>query len=227
MSSARDNNESSRTTFDTNQITSAMNRADAALASATQFMQTRNKTEPKSQATSPLNPVPASLPDGTAGKPPPINTAHQGGPSAAPVTTPGSRNLDLKHNDNSFHVIASLLVDRFENQLKVGAPSIQITRTDREQLDRMVPERMRSNLVDAVAFRLQNCPEDSMQSIHILLRKCRSLGLDREGSQNVLLAPVSTVVPITHIIVSISIFSRRSRVFDDFCRVSHASGCIV
>jgi hypothetical protein len=213
MSSARDNNDYP-SNFDAKQITSAMNQADAALSSATQFMQTRNKTEPKSQAGAgagtPPNAVPASLPDWTAGKPSPINTAHQGGPAATSVTTPGSRNLDLSHNDNSFHVIASLVVDRFENQLKLGAPSLQITRTDREQLDRMVPERMRTNLVDAVAFRLQSCPEDSMQSIHILLRKCRSLGLDREGSQNVLMAPVNTVIPITRGSVSIYLFAKKS-----------------
>jgi hypothetical protein len=204
MSSARDNNEP----FNTKQITSAMDRADAALASATQFMQTRNKTEPKSPAAgTPSNALPA-------GKPPPISTAHQGGPSpAAPAaSTTGSRNLDLKHNDNSFHVIVSLVVDRFENQLKLGAPSIQITRTDREQLDRMVPESLRGNLVDAVAFRLQSCPEDSMQSIHMLLRKCRSLGLDREGNQNVLMAPVNSVVLINRGSVSIYLFVTKSSI---------------
>ena len=187
-------------------------------------MQTRSKPQLKSPPVSPVKTVPASLPDWTARKPPPINTAHQGGPSANPVTTPGgSRNLDLKHNDNSFHVIASLVVDRFENQLKSGAPSIQVTRTDREQLDRMVPEGMRSNLVDAVGFRLQSSPEDSMQSIHILLRKCRSLGLDREGSQNVLLAPVNTVVPITlGVSVSIHLLAKKSSVLL-WCRVSHVA----
>ena len=187
-----------------------MNQADAALASATRFMQTRSKPQLKSPPVSPVKAVPASLPDWTARKPAPINTA----PSAIPATAPGgSRNLDLKHNDNSFHVIASLVVDRFEDQLKSGAPSIQITRTDREQLDRMVPEGMRSNLVDAVAFRLESSPEDSMQSIHILLRKCRSLGLDREGSENVLMAPVNTVVPITRgVSVSIHLIAKKSRI---------------
>jgi hypothetical protein len=110
------------------------------------------------------------------------------------VTTPRSQVLDLKRNDNSFHVIAKLIIDRFEDQLNLHADSITITAGDRFHLDRVVPAKR--GFVEAVQCRLEDCPENSTKSIHLVTRQCRALGLHLDGDQNLLFAPVGTVVKI-------------------------------
>jgi hypothetical protein len=122
---------------------------------------------------------------GTAPTPTAANTA----------TTPRSQALDLKHNDNAFQVIASLVVDKFDVHLRLKAISITITLDDRHHLDRVVPDKKR--FAEAVRYRLQSCPEHSMKAIHVITRKCRALGLDREGSQNILNAAVGSTVRLS------------------------------
>lgn len=108
------------------------------------------------------------------------------------VSTPRSPSLDLKHNDNAFQVIASLIIDRFDRHLRLKIGSITITVADRHHLDRVVPDK--KQFTEAVMFRLKICPEHSMKPIDVITRKCRALGLDREGSQNILNAAVGTIV---------------------------------
>lgn len=115
--------------------------------------------------------------------------------TANTATTPRSQALDLRHNDNAFQVIASLIVDKFDVHLRQQAVSITITLDDRQHLDRVVPDKKR--FVDALSYRLQSCPERSMKPIHVVTRKCRSLGLDREGSQNILNAAVGSTVRLS------------------------------
>jgi hypothetical protein len=112
--------------------------------------------------------------------------------AATTVATPRSQALDLKHNDNAFQVIASLIVDRFDRHLRLQPVSITITVDDWQHLDRVVPDKKR--FIDAVVYRLKSCPEHSMKPIHLVTRKCRSLGLDREGRQNILNAAVGSTV---------------------------------
>jgi hypothetical protein len=117
-------------------------------------------------------------------------------PTAAhTATTPRSQALDLKHNDNSFQVIASLIVDKFDAHLRLKALSITMTLDDRQYLDRVVQDKKR--FVDALRYRLETCPEHSMKTIHAVTRKCRSLGLDREGSQNILNAAIGSTVRLS------------------------------
>jgi hypothetical protein len=48
--------------------------------------------------------------------------------------------MDFMKNDNSFHVVASLLVDKFEEALKSEAKFIKVTEEDKIQIERMIPE---------------------------------------------------------------------------------------
>ena len=110
------------------------------------------------------------------------------------VTTGRAQVLDLMQNDNSFHVIAKLVIDRFEDQLNVHSQSITITAGDRYHLDRVVPAK--KNFIEAVQYRLQNCPENSTKPTHVVTRRCRALGLHLEGDMNPLNAPVGAVIRI-------------------------------
>ena len=105
-----------------------------------------------------------------------------------------NRTLDLRTNDNQFHVIASLIVDKFEKVLTSGVESFLLTPGDRLQLDRLVPVRVRQNFVEAVNLRLKSCPPQITRPIHVVLRKCEALGLDRNGPQNLLFAPEGTII---------------------------------
>lgn len=110
------------------------------------------------------------------------------------IATPRSQVLDLTRNDNSFHVIAKLIIDRFEDQLKLHADTITITAGDRFHLDRVVPTK--KNFVEAVQYRLQNCSDQSTKPIHLVTRQCRALGLHFDGDRNILFAPVGTIIKI-------------------------------
>ena len=103
--------------------------------------------------------------------------------------------LDLRTNDNSFHAIAKNVVERFQS--KLTAKSIRVTFEDRMQVDQMVPKNVRASFIDAVRYRLLSCPSDSTDPIHVLTRECQSLGLDREGDRNLLLAPPGTKIDFT------------------------------
>lgn len=102
--------------------------------------------------------------------------------------------LDLKHNDNGFQVIATLIVDRFQDQLRSGVESIIVTATDKQYLDRIVPRKR--DFIQALRWRLVDCPEHSTQPIHVVTRQCRALGLQREGNQNLLYASIGSLVLI-------------------------------
>ena len=110
------------------------------------------------------------------------------------TATPRSQVLDLKHNDNSYHVIAKLIIDRFEDQLNLHSETITVTAGDRFHMDRVVPTK--TGFVEAVQYRLRECPPDSTKPIHLITRKCHALGLHLDGDKNLLYAPVGTVIKI-------------------------------
>lgn len=103
------------------------------------------------------------------------------------------QSLDLRRNDVQFRIIADIIVSKYEHLLKAGAKSFSVSIADKQQLDRMVS---RDNFVEAVRFRLQSCPENSQNPIHVVTRKCRALGLHRSGNQNLLFAPSGTILEI-------------------------------
>jgi hypothetical protein len=126
-------------------------------------------------------------------------------PPATISTTPRSQTavggagpaaLDLRSNDNQFHVIATFIITKYEVALNSGATSITVTTQDKQQLDRMVLSR--DNFVEAVRYRLKssNTTGSSGMPIHAVTRKCQALGLHRERYENMLYVAPGTVVPI-------------------------------
>ena len=112
--------------------------------------------------------------------------------------------LDLKHNDDSFQIVASLIVDRFEDHLSNReTKSIRITAGDTYHMERVVPDK--KQFIDAVKYRIQNCPENSSKQIHKVTRQCHVLGLDRKGESNLLFAPIGSHFELTVSLVTVSI----------------------
>ena len=109
-----------------------------------------------------------------------------------------TNDLDLAHNDNSFHVIGGLIVEFFHSKQKAGNDDLRLTPQDIAQLDRLAPPRVRASFVEAVRYRFTNAPMDSTSSVHMLARQCHDLGLDAEGLYNPLLvaAEAEIVIPV-------------------------------
>lgn len=109
-----------------------------------------------------------------------------------------TNDLDLAHNDNSFHVIGGLIVEFFHSKQKAGNDDLRLTPQDIAQLDRLAPPRVRASFVEAVRFRFKAAPMDSTRSVHMLARQCHDLGLDAEGLYNPLLvaAEAEIVIPV-------------------------------
>ena len=95
------------------------------------------------------------------------------------------RSLDLIHNDNAFHVIASIVVERFQRH---GSQGTYLDADDWKVLDASVPPAVRDSFVKAVRFRLKyNCPPNSEAHVHVLTRQCAEYNLAKEGDLNPLL----------------------------------------
>ena len=109
-----------------------------------------------------------------------------------------TNDLDLAHNDNSFHVIGGLIVEFFHSKQKAGNDDLRLTPQDIAQLDRLAPPRVRASFVEAVRYRFKAAPMDSTRSVHMLARQCHDLGLDAEGLYNPLLvaAEAEIVIPV-------------------------------
>lgn len=105
-----------------------------------------------------------------------------------PFSDKNPANLDLKHNDNSFHVVADLVLQPFKRGGTLS-PEAQA------QLHGAVSQQMRESFVEALQYRLKNnCPPGSSQHIHVVTRKCQVLGFDKEASENPLLSSTQVVV---------------------------------
>lgn len=101
--------------------------------------------------------------------------------------TPGlpdslKNHLDLRNNDNSFHVLASLLVEFFLSRVEKKILTLQPE--DRLTLERFLPESARDPFVDAVRYRLALTPIAPRNPLHFLTIQCQELGLDLEGEKN-------------------------------------------
>lgn len=107
-----------------------------------------------------------------------------------------TKDLDLAHNDNSFHVIGGLIVEFFQTKQKSGNSDLRLSPQDIAQLDRLAPPRVRASFVEAVRYRFTNAPMDSSSSVHMLARQCHELGLDAEGPHNPLLVAAETEIVI-------------------------------
>lgn len=138
--------------------------------------------------------LPAWSPALAAQKPPIVIEAT----AASPHKTPrqNTEPMDFMQSDNSFQVVASLLVDQFEEALKNRADHIIVTQGMKDQIERVVPEDAKENFVAALRFRLAEAPEFSRLPMHTVTRNCHKLGMTRLDEQNILFAPVGTTIKL-------------------------------
>lgn len=105
--------------------------------------------------------------------------------------TGAMKHLDLANNDNSFHVIANLLVDFFQARVIQGTsaePKLLLKPVDKEKLERILPKQARSNFIMAVQERLGNTPSQPSTPLQFLTLQCQELNLDQDDESNPLLA---------------------------------------
>jgi len=125
-----------------------------------------------------------------------LDPAHPMLSSKSRASSTRTQALDLKHNDNAFHIVASLIVDRFEEQLSTGnSKSIRIKAGDMYHMERVIPDK--KSFIEAVQYRVINCPQDSTKPIHEVTRRCQGLGLGRKGKANLLYAPIGSVFEVS------------------------------
>lgn len=84
--------------------------------------------------------------------------------------------LDLEHNDNSFHVLASLLVEFFQD--RITDSTIVLLPEDKLALERLLPATAVVPFIRAVQYRLQHTPVVPVTPLDHLALECQKLGLD-------------------------------------------------
>ena len=102
-----------------------------------------------------------------------------------------SNNMDLKHNDSAFIVLATLLTERLLPKVNStpGTTHYTLTSEDAAFLQKMLPYSVRKTFVEALRYRLQLLKSgvgSKDSSVGKLSMQCMMLGLDR-SSLNVLL----------------------------------------
>lgn len=100
------------------------------------------------------------------------------GRSKAPAT-----DLDLKHNDNAYYVVATLVTDRLLPKLSTNSSFYTLSPADIDFFSQMLPHSVRRAFVDALRYRLRRSSVET--PLGRLSAQCQMLGLDRE--KNVLL----------------------------------------
>jgi hypothetical protein len=121
--------------------------------------------------------------------------------STSAASTTGSaiagKNLDLANNDNSFFVVANLLVDYFQSRVVKNSgiegddspdAKLLLKPADKESLERLLPQKARSNFIQAVQERLGNTPAVPTSPLQFLTLQCQELNLDQDDEVNPLLA---------------------------------------
>lgn len=107
----------------------------------------------------------------------------------------GGDNMDLKNNDNAYHVVATLIVDRLLPKLSTATATQSITHysltpDDVAFFQQMLPQSVRTSFVDALRYRLQLI-KSGVGSVNSPLGRlnmhCQLLGLERVGRGNALL----------------------------------------
>lgn len=107
------------------------------------------------------------------------------------VAQMSSNNMDLKHNDSAFIVLATLLTERLLPKVNStpGTTHYTLTSEDAAFLQKMLPYSVRKTFVEALRYRLQLLKSgvgSKDSSVGKLSMQCMMLGLDR-SSLNVLL----------------------------------------
>jgi hypothetical protein len=95
--------------------------------------------------------------------------------------------LNLHHNDNTFHVLASLVVEFIEARLTPNGKTVVLQPEDKAKLERVLPETIRMDFIDAVRYRLERTPDHAATPIDFVTLQCRDLGLHCDGRLNPIL----------------------------------------
>jgi Cys-rich protein (TIGR01571 family) len=103
-----------------------------------------------------------------------------------PVPLEPSTSLDFKHNDNSFQVLANVLVDFFDARVRRGQLTLEAN--DAELIERLLPASARRHFIEAVQYRLERTPASPQSQLDFLTIQCQELGLDRDGPENPIIA---------------------------------------
>ena len=107
-------------------------------------------------------------------------------------------NLNLVNNDNSFHVLANLVVNFFKSKKVPSLNSFVFFPKDREQAERFLPVSARDNFIEAVRQRMERIPAEPKTPLDNLVLECSSLGFARKDGNNPILAIADvTTEPIT------------------------------
>jgi hypothetical protein len=103
------------------------------------------------------------------------------------VATSHRAPLELHHNDNTFHVLASLVVEFMEARLTPNGKTIVFQPEDKAKLERVLPHSIRMDFIEAVRYRLERTPEHAATPIDFVTLQCQEMGLHREGRHNAVL----------------------------------------
>jgi len=107
--------------------------------------------------------------------------------------------LELHRNDNAFHVLANLLVEFLQAKLSQDGRTVVLQPEDRVRMERVLPESVRLDFIDAVRHRLRRIRnrhasstttwplQHSLSNLELVTLQCQELGLDRDGRQNPIL----------------------------------------
>mmetsp|Transcript_57336 Transcript_57336/g.121661 ORF Transcript_57336/g.121661 Transcript_57336/m.121661 type:complete len:712 (-) Transcript_57336:221-2356(-) len=114
-----------------------------------------------------------------------------GGGGSPPSLSSSSSYSDLRHNDNAYHVIATLVTERLMPKIDASPESTHYTVTaeDTAFFQKMLPHSVRKSFVDALRYRsqlLKSGVGSRDSALGRLTMHCQMLGLDRDHS-NVLL----------------------------------------
>jgi hypothetical protein len=160
------------------------------MSSATSVVLSRRKKK------STLSPPPAAAPAPSSPDPTSDTKSTSAATGAGTVSSAG-KNLDLANNDNSFFVIANLLVDYFQSRVVKNSgiqgddspdAKLLLQPDDKESLERLLPQKARSNFIMAVQERLGNTPAVPTSPLQFLTLQCQELNLDQDDEVNPLLA---------------------------------------
>ena len=117
-----------------------------------------------------------------------LTTSYSGAAGAAAGIQTASE-MDLKNNDNAYHVIATLVTERLLPKVIESSTHYTLTADDTAFFQKMLPYSVRRSFVDALRYRLQLYKSgvgSRKSSVGKLSMQCQMLGLDRENL-NVLL----------------------------------------
>ena len=98
--------------------------------------------------------------------------------------------FDLKHNDDAFESVATMVCDQVLPKVQSGENTYSLDKDDLNYMDEVVPESVRKVFVNALRFRAQRLPQVASGGELGLIgitRECVRLGLARVEEDNFLL----------------------------------------